>query len=58
MPTGVQPPIGTVRAAVARALEEDLTPLGHITSGLLPDGIAGWLRNRFQRDASDSPRER
>ena len=41
MATGLQPPIGAVRAAVARALEEDLTPLGDITSGLLPDGLAG-----------------
>jgi len=30
------PPIAAVRAAVARALEEDLTPLGDITSALLP----------------------
>ena len=41
MPSGVQPPIGAVRAAVRRALEEDLTPLGDITSGLLPPGIIG-----------------
>lgn len=41
MRSSVQPSTGTVRAAVARALEEDLTPLGDITSGLLPDGIAG-----------------
>jgi nicotinate-nucleotide pyrophosphorylase (carboxylating) len=31
-----EPPITAVRAAVARALEEDLTPLGDITSALLP----------------------
>ncbi len=30
------PPVTAVRAAVARALEEDLTPLGDITSSLLP----------------------
>src|SRR6478736_6011676 len=30
------PPIASVRAAVARALDEDLTPLGDITSALLP----------------------
>src|SRR5436309_1036325 len=30
------PPIAAVRAAVARALEEDLTPLGDVTSALLP----------------------
>jgi nicotinate-nucleotide pyrophosphorylase (carboxylating) len=41
MRAGVQPPIGDVRRAVARALEEDLTPLGDITSGLLPPGLAG-----------------
>ena len=41
MPPGVQPPIGAVRAAVARALEEDLTPLGDITSSLLPEGVVG-----------------
>jgi nicotinate-nucleotide pyrophosphorylase (carboxylating) len=38
---GVQPPIGAVRAAVTRALEEDLTPLGDITSGLLPADLVG-----------------
>ena len=41
MPAGVQPPIGAVRTAVARALEEDLTPLGDITSSLLPSGLIG-----------------
>ena len=41
MRAGVQPPIGDVRTAVARALDEDLTPLGDITSGLLPDGLIG-----------------
>ncbi|MEY2402978.1 MAG: hypothetical protein QOD38_529 [Acidimicrobiaceae bacterium] len=41
MRAGVQPPIGAVRLAVARALEEDLTPLGDITSGLLPAGLIG-----------------
>ncbi|MEY2450774.1 MAG: hypothetical protein QOD92_348 [Acidimicrobiaceae bacterium] len=41
MRASVQPPIGAVRTAVARALEEDLTPLGDITSGLLPAGIIG-----------------
>jgi nicotinate-nucleotide pyrophosphorylase (carboxylating) len=41
MREGVQPPIGAVRTAVARALEEDLTPLGDITSGLLPAGLVG-----------------
>lgn len=33
------PPIAAVRSAVARALEEDLTPLGDVTSALLPPGI-------------------
>jgi nicotinate-nucleotide pyrophosphorylase (carboxylating) len=32
----LHPPITAVRAAVARALEEDLTPLGDLTSALLP----------------------
>ena len=41
MRAGVQPPIGDVRTAVARALEEDLTPLGDITSALLPEGLVG-----------------
>jgi nicotinate-nucleotide pyrophosphorylase (carboxylating) len=33
------PPIAAVRAAVARALDEDLTPLGDITSALLPPDL-------------------
>ena len=41
MRADVQPPLGAVRAAVARALEEDLTPLGDITSALLPEGVIG-----------------
>ena len=32
------PPVSAVRDAVARALEEDLTPLGDITSAVLPPG--------------------
>ena len=32
----VHPPIGAVREAVARALAEDLSPIGDITSALLP----------------------
>jgi nicotinate-nucleotide pyrophosphorylase (carboxylating) len=36
MSIDVHPPIGEVRAAVARALAEDLVPLGDITSALLP----------------------
>ena len=35
MTGAVQPPIHAVRAAVALALEEDLTPLGDLTSALL-----------------------
>src|SRR3954466_2005274 len=34
----VHPPIADVRAAVARAIAEDLTPLGDVTSALLPRG--------------------
>ena len=34
------PPLHAVRAAVALALAEDLTPLGDLTSALLPEGIA------------------
>jgi nicotinate-nucleotide pyrophosphorylase (carboxylating) len=33
--------VGAVRAVVARALEEDLTPLGDITSALLPSRLTG-----------------
>ncbi len=40
------PPIAAVRAAVARALDEDLTPLGDITSALLPADLAGGGRLR------------
>ena len=35
------PPALAVRAAVARALEEDLVPLGDLTSALLPAGATG-----------------
>ena len=35
----VHPPVTAIREAVARALEEDLTPLGDITSALLPPGL-------------------
>ncbi|MBL8777274.1 MAG: carboxylating nicotinate-nucleotide diphosphorylase [Acidimicrobiales bacterium] len=34
--TDLHPPIGAVREAVGRAIAEDLTPLGDLTSGLLP----------------------
>jgi nicotinate-nucleotide pyrophosphorylase (carboxylating) len=39
------PPIGAVRDAVARALAEDLTPLGDLTSALLPAG--SWATADF-----------
>ncbi|MBA2497216.1 MAG: carboxylating nicotinate-nucleotide diphosphorylase [Acidimicrobiia bacterium] len=35
----VRPPAHEVRAVVARALAEDLTPLGDLTSALLPAGV-------------------
>ena len=37
----LHPPIGAVRAAVERALPPDLTPLGDLTSGLLPPEARG-----------------
>jgi nicotinate-nucleotide pyrophosphorylase (carboxylating) len=39
MSADVHPPINAVRAAVARALEEDLTPLGDLTSSLLDEHL-------------------
>lgn len=39
MSAEVQPPRFAVRDAVARALAEDLTPLGDLTSSLLPPGL-------------------
>ncbi len=41
MTAAVHPPIGAVREVVARALAEDLGPLGDLTSALLPAGAAG-----------------
>ncbi|HYZ97562.1 MAG TPA: carboxylating nicotinate-nucleotide diphosphorylase [Acidimicrobiales bacterium] len=38
------PPIGAVREAVARALAEDLTPLGDLTSALLPPELEATAR--------------
>src|SRR5437868_10500581 len=38
MSDAVRPPIGAVHDAVARALAEDLTPLGDLTSSLLDPG--------------------
>jgi nicotinate-nucleotide pyrophosphorylase (carboxylating) len=40
MPSPLEPPVTAVAAAVARALEEDLTPLGDLTSALLPPDLA------------------
>lgn len=39
MVDGVHPPVTAVREAVERALAEDLTPLGDVTSALLPAGL-------------------
>ncbi len=39
MPAAVRPPIDAVRDAIARALAEDLTPLGDVTSSLLDPGM-------------------
>ena len=39
MPSAVHPPRVLVVDAVTRALAEDLTPLGDLTSALLPDGL-------------------
>ena len=37
----LDPPVTAVRAAVTRALEEDLTPLGDISAALIPpDAVA------------------
>jgi nicotinate-nucleotide pyrophosphorylase (carboxylating) len=38
------PPIIAVREAVARALAEDLTPIGDLTSALLPPGLEATAR--------------
>jgi len=45
MDHAVRPPINAVRAAVERALSEDLTPLGDVTSALLDPGI--WAVAEF-----------
>jgi len=37
--TGPHPPIGAVRELVARALAEDVGPLGDLTAALLPAGV-------------------
>lgn len=42
--SAVHPPMFAVREAVARALAEDLTPLGDLTAGLIPPGVVGWAR--------------
>jgi nicotinate-nucleotide pyrophosphorylase (carboxylating) len=43
-PAGVHPPQLAVREAVARALAEDLLPLGDITASLLPRGYSAEAR--------------
>jgi nicotinate-nucleotide pyrophosphorylase (carboxylating) len=40
----LEPPLGSVREAVARALEEDLAPLGDITAALVPERSRGLGR--------------
>jgi nicotinate-nucleotide pyrophosphorylase (carboxylating) len=42
--TAVDPPIAAVREAVARALAEDILPLGDLTASLLPDDATGRVR--------------
>ena len=42
--SAVEPPPHAVSEAVARALAEDLTPLGDLTSALLPDGVVAEAR--------------
>jgi nicotinate-nucleotide pyrophosphorylase (carboxylating) len=42
--TRFDPPVTAVRAAVARALEEDLTPLGDISAALLPPDATATAR--------------
>ena len=41
MTSTFHPPVPAVREAVARALAEDLGPLGDLTAALLPPGVAG-----------------
>ena len=43
-PNELDPPITAVRDAVARALREDLEPLGDVTSALLPSDLQGSAR--------------
>ena len=40
----VEPPVHAVRAAVAAALAEDLTPLGDLSASLLPAGATTTAR--------------
>jgi len=47
---GVHPPLTAVRAAVQRALEEDLEPLGDITTALLPEPLAAVAHLVPRRD--------
>lgn len=50
MPTSIEPPSFAVADAVARALAEDLTPLGDLTSALLAPGLDA-LAEFVARDA-------
>ena len=51
-----RPPAGRrVREAVARALAEDLLPLGDLTAALVPDGRGGPARRRRPRSPASSP---
>jgi nicotinate-nucleotide pyrophosphorylase (carboxylating) len=43
-PPDAHPPVTAVRAAVARALDEDLTPIGDLTSALLPPDLEAVAR--------------
>lgn len=44
------PPVTAVRDVVARALAEDLTPLGDLSSALLPDGATAEAELRTRAD--------
>ncbi|HVM55501.1 MAG TPA: carboxylating nicotinate-nucleotide diphosphorylase [Acidimicrobiales bacterium] len=43
-PNELDPPVTAVRAAVTRALAEDLEPLGDVTSAILPADLGGGAR--------------
>ncbi|MFN8038780.1 MAG: carboxylating nicotinate-nucleotide diphosphorylase [Acidimicrobiales bacterium] len=50
MPGPLEPPPSVVRAAVAAALAEDLTPLGDLTSALLPPALRASASFVARRD--------